>query len=206
MSPVRHEDDFKRKPIKDWESYVEDAITKAQQEGEFDNLPGHGKPLKIETNPLAPELDFAFSRLKNAGYLPTWMELDQQVKAAQEQLQRFLEDSVTYLQRHAAEIRAGRAADAPKVVRRSWWQRLMHGSADLAPVTDGPATLADLRDIRARMRTQYLARSAELDTKIGEFNDSLSRDLWHLERMRLTQDRAARRFDEAMSGVELASA
>jgi hypothetical protein len=51
------------------------------------------------------------------------------------------------------------------------------------------------------MRNQYLQRSAELDKRIGEFNNTLSRDLWHLERMRVTPDRAAKRFDDAIADL-----
>ena len=46
MSPVRREGDYQRKPIKDWDSYIEDAIMEAQARGEFDNLPGSGKPIR----------------------------------------------------------------------------------------------------------------------------------------------------------------
>jgi hypothetical protein len=206
MSPVRHEDDFRRKPIVDWDTYIEDAITQAHNRGEFDNLPDAGKPIRIQTNPHAPELDFAFSRLKNAGYVPAWMELDQQIKAAQEQLRTFLDDSRDYIRHHAERIRQrapGQVTSktAPTPPRRSLWQRLLHGSAHQSPAPSAtePETLDDLRHLIDRMRNQYLQRSAELDKRIGEFNNTLSRDLWHLERMRLTPDRAAKRFDEGFA-------
>jgi hypothetical protein len=207
MSPIRHEDDFRRKPIVDWDTYVEDAITEAQERGEFDNLPDASKPIRIQTNPHAPELDFAFSRLKNAGYVPAWMELDQQIKSAQEQLQTFLDDSRAYIRHHAERIRQrtpdqAAAVDTPAPPRRSIWHRLLHGpdSRSPAPSTE-PETPDDLRHLVDRMRNQYLQRSAELDKRIGEFNNTLSRDLWHLERMRLTPDRAAKRFDDAFADL-----
>jgi hypothetical protein len=207
MTPIRHEDDYRRKPIKSWDSYVEEAITGAQEEGEFDNLPGFGKPIKIETNPHAPELDFAFSRLKNAGYMPAWMELDQQMKTAQTKLQAFLDDSVAYLASHAEQIRTPTSGNSAPNTRPapSWWWRLLHGPAGAGPdeTPSGPESLADLRDIRDRMRGQYLDRSAELDKRIHEFNNALGRNLWHLERMRLTPERARKRFDEAMGPVDL---
>jgi alkylation response protein AidB-like acyl-CoA dehydrogenase len=201
--PVRHEDDFRRKPIKDWDTYVQDAIEEAIEAGAFDNLPGHGKPIRIESNPHAPELDFAFSRLKNAGYLPVWMELDQMVKAGQESMAAFLADSAAWLQTHAVVVRAGLGRGPETQQSRSWLRRLWSGPADPSPADDGPQSMADLRAIRDRMRQQYLVRAAELDKKIGEFNNALSRDLWHLERMRLTPERAAARFDEAMAAVNL---
>lgn len=204
MSPIRHEDDFRRKPIKDWDSYIEDAITEAQARGEFDNLPGAGKPIKIQTNPLAPELDFAFSRLKNAGYKPAWMELDEEIKAAQEKLQLFLDYSMSYLQNHGNRIRAGDLGSvASTEVKVSFWKRLLNGTPQATKTPDEPQSISELRIIAVRIRSQYLERAAQLDKRIGEFNSALARNLWHLERMRLTPDRAAQKFTTAFATVDL---
>ena len=49
------------------ERRVEAAITR----GEFDNLPGAGRPLALDGDPLVPEeLRVAYRLLKNAGYVP----------------------------------------------------------------------------------------------------------------------------------------
>lgn len=48
---------------------AEDKIKKAYQDGEFDNLPGFGKPLKLEDLSSIPEeLRMAYKLLKNAGF------------------------------------------------------------------------------------------------------------------------------------------
>jgi hypothetical protein len=47
----------------------EDRIKKAYQDGEFDNLPGLGKPLQLEDlSGIPEELRMAYKLLKNAGY------------------------------------------------------------------------------------------------------------------------------------------
>ncbi len=47
----------------------EDRIKKAYKDGEFDNLPGLGKPLKLEDlSGIPEELRMAYKLLKNAGY------------------------------------------------------------------------------------------------------------------------------------------
>ncbi|MDR7002566.1 DUF1992 domain-containing protein [Neobacillus niacini] len=47
----------------------EDRIKKAYKDGEFDNLPGYGKPLPIDDLAGVPEeLRMAYKLLKNAGY------------------------------------------------------------------------------------------------------------------------------------------
>jgi hypothetical protein len=50
---------------------VERRIEEAIARGEFDDLPGAGKPLVLEEDPLVPEeMRVAHRILKNAGYVP----------------------------------------------------------------------------------------------------------------------------------------
>ena len=50
---------------------AEARIREAQARGEFDQLPGHGKPLQLDDDALIPEdLRLAYRVLKNAGYVP----------------------------------------------------------------------------------------------------------------------------------------
>jgi len=47
----------------------EDRIKKAYQDGEFDSLPGFGKPMQLEDLSAIPEdLRMAYKIMKNAGY------------------------------------------------------------------------------------------------------------------------------------------
>lgn len=49
---------------------AEDKIRKAYEDGEFDNLPGYGKPLKLDDLSAIPqELRMAYTVMKNAGLL-----------------------------------------------------------------------------------------------------------------------------------------
>ncbi|RFU67926.1 DUF1992 domain-containing protein [Peribacillus saganii] len=49
---------------------AEDKIKKAIREGEFDNLPGRGKPLVLEDLSAIPEdLRMAYKMMKNAGMI-----------------------------------------------------------------------------------------------------------------------------------------
>jgi hypothetical protein len=59
---------------------VEERIQKAQQEGAFDNLPGKGKPLKLDDDELVPEdLRLVYKILKNSSCLPIEMELRKEI-------------------------------------------------------------------------------------------------------------------------------
>jgi hypothetical protein len=50
---------------------AERRIEEAVSRGEFDALPGAGRPLALDDDPLVPEeLRLAYRILKNAGYVP----------------------------------------------------------------------------------------------------------------------------------------
>lgn len=58
--------------IDDW---AERHIQQAQQAGELDGLPGHGKPLQLDDDSAVPaELRTGYRLLKNAGYLPAELQ------------------------------------------------------------------------------------------------------------------------------------
>ncbi len=62
------------------QSISEERIRKAMENGEFDHLPGYGKPLKLDDLSAIPEeLRMAFTVLKNAGYSPEEHALKQEM-------------------------------------------------------------------------------------------------------------------------------
>jgi DnaJ family protein C protein 28 len=65
---------------KDWQSLIDQQIREAQERGEFDDLPGKGKPLDLAPNPFAREREMEFKVLQNAGFAPEWIELDKAVR------------------------------------------------------------------------------------------------------------------------------
>jgi hypothetical protein len=69
----------------DW--LAEMRIAEAMDRGELRDLPGAGRPLELETDPLVPEeLRVAHRLLKNAGYLPPELELLRELRDAEELL------------------------------------------------------------------------------------------------------------------------
>ena len=55
---------------------VEEQIRKAMAEGEFDNLPGRGRPLSLEAYFSAPEhLRMAYSVLKSGDFVPAEVQM-----------------------------------------------------------------------------------------------------------------------------------
>lgn len=80
---------------------VEQRIAEAMAAGEFDDLPGAGKPLELDDDSLVPEeLRVAHRILKNAGFLPPEVEARREIA------------DVSELLRHAADEPTQRRAAA----------------------------------------------------------------------------------------------
>jgi hypothetical protein len=66
---------------------VDEMIRDAMARGEFDNLPGRGKPQNLDSYFAAPEdLRMAWSLLKNAGYLPEEVQLMKDIAVLKERV------------------------------------------------------------------------------------------------------------------------
>ncbi|MGE5138756.1 MAG: DnaJ family domain-containing protein, partial [Rudaea sp.] len=97
----------RRLPPRQWESAVEKQIREATERGDFDNLPGAGRPLDLRRDPnIPPDWELAFKLLKDSGFAPAWIEFDKEIRAARASLFAPLD---RYLSRLAASN--GRAGD-----------------------------------------------------------------------------------------------
>ncbi len=75
-----------------FQSIVDQRIAAAEAAGLFADLPGAGKPLKLDDDALVPEEDrAAFRLLRNAGFAPPWIELQKQILADQARLKAWCE-------------------------------------------------------------------------------------------------------------------
>ncbi len=73
--------------IPGFERIVEDRIKKAQFKGDFENLPGSGKPMQWSEDRHIPEdLRLAYKILKNADCLPPEIELKKEILRTEELL------------------------------------------------------------------------------------------------------------------------
>ena len=60
---------------------VEQRIWHSMEEGKFENLPGKGKPLNLNTNPHAdPAEDALYRILSKNGCAPEWVELNKEIR------------------------------------------------------------------------------------------------------------------------------
>ncbi|MEX0285233.1 MAG: DUF1992 domain-containing protein [Paracoccaceae bacterium] len=71
-------------------SLIDDIVAKAEKQGEFDNLPGAGKPLSDVSNPSDAVLD---RMMKEAEAKPLAVVLTQEIAASKERLKHITDDS-----------------------------------------------------------------------------------------------------------------
>ena len=80
-----------------WEKLAEERIKQAMEKGEFDNLPGQGKPLTLEDDSrIPPELRLAHKVLKNAGYIAPEVEIMRQISHTQDLLRDAPDERARY--------------------------------------------------------------------------------------------------------------
>src|SRR6186713_2934980 len=71
---------------------AERKIQEAIEEGKFDDLPGRGKPIVFDDDPMTPpHLRLANRILKNANVLPEWMQVQKELEAERKEIERVRE-------------------------------------------------------------------------------------------------------------------
>ncbi len=70
---------------KRFEEYVGEQIREAMERGQFDNLPGAGKPLNLDSDPYAGDKAVGYHLLKSHGYAPKEVELGREIRTEFEQ-------------------------------------------------------------------------------------------------------------------------
>jgi uncharacterized protein YutE (UPF0331/DUF86 family) len=81
---------------------IDQKIKEAIARGEFDNLPGKGKPLDLDAYFAAPEhLRMVYSVLKNADIIPEEMELLKQIEG----LKKSLDSCTSHIEKRAIQRR-----------------------------------------------------------------------------------------------------
>jgi hypothetical protein len=71
-----------------FEIIAEQKIRAAMERGEFDDLPGEGRPLDLSDDRLVPEgLRMAYRLLKNAGFIPPELEAQKEIRDLEQLIQ-----------------------------------------------------------------------------------------------------------------------
>jgi len=74
--------------MNDFESHIDKILREARENGDFDNLPGKGKPIQWEDETHVPEDQRMAQRLlKNNGFTLDWIEMGKEIDAQYQALQ-----------------------------------------------------------------------------------------------------------------------
>lgn len=112
------------------DQWAERHIRDAQQQGEFDNLPGSGEPLRLDDDAhVPPELRAAYRLLKNAGCLPPELAQRKEAMALADLLKTVQRDHPDYheLSRRLAmlELQLRQAGLSTDFLRGEYADKLM---------------------------------------------------------------------------------
>lgn len=84
------------------DALIESRIAAAQADGQFDDLPGVGRPLKLDDDRLVPEeLRVAFRILRNAGLVPPEVERRRDIAALRQSATEALDRGDAQAERRA---------------------------------------------------------------------------------------------------------
>jgi Domain of unknown function (DUF1992) len=112
----------RQKTLRQWESAVDKQIREAQERGDFDRLPGQGRPLPQE--PWEGDWALAHHVLRQAGETLPWISLGRDIEAAEAKLQR--------LRERAAQLRSsGLSAADFRVERERARARYLEAAAEV---------------------------------------------------------------------------
>lgn len=198
MSPIRKSGDFQRTQIESWDDYIQEEIAEMHARGEMDNLPDKGKPIKIWKTEVNPEYDLAFSRLKNAGVMPMWMELDQEIGRRTDELWSRLDTVETKIREMVGLLQTPPPTESEP--ETSLWKRFISWfRTDYREDETSIPTVTSIMATRESERTKFMELAAELDKKLVAYHESLPKGAEHLQKIRWLPQRAARVFDERIA-------
>ena len=86
---------------------VSKQIQEAMERGDFNNLPGKGKPQQRDDNPyIPPAVRTVNQMLKDNGFAPRWIEIDKEIRAETENAENLIENIKGRRQRLEVQLRA----------------------------------------------------------------------------------------------------
>ena len=129
--PEQEDKKSKRKHILTATTYktvVEKQIQEAMERGEFDNLPGKGKPLDLDINHYAGDNELAFKMLKDNNFTLPWIADRNRLF---EQIGDFRERMLYQWQLHGAQLLAMARGGQEAVAQRRWTALLMQWQSSI---------------------------------------------------------------------------
>lgn len=117
-----------------FDALCEQRIAEAMQRGDFDALPGMGKPLVLEDDPLVPEeIRVANRIMKNAGFVPAEIGLRREIAVLRSQLALLGDEARSLAVRRLCllmeQLSGARGEVVNLTLETAYWERLKEKAA-----------------------------------------------------------------------------
>jgi hypothetical protein len=162
-----------RKSSRDWESWIDQQIREAQEQGKFDDLQGWGEPLDLAPSPYAKDQELAFKVLKDSGYAPDWIEMDKALRGKLERVRAVLARRWEGREMRLREL-AGRSdswSDAERCrVQATWEQAVRAFELELVAINKEIAEL-NLKVPGHRFQRSHVDAGREVERLTGKAHE-----------------------------------
>ncbi|HXF64165.1 MAG TPA: DnaJ family domain-containing protein [Caldilineaceae bacterium] len=136
--PISDEEEPKT-TLEQWADIVTQRIEEAMRRGEFDNLPGRGKPMQVMREPFVPEdQQMAFKLLKNNDMTPDWIAERKELLKVKE---RFSQQVQSIAQEALAQWAAAGDEARRENVQAVWARWLARWESEVAEINRRIQTL-----------------------------------------------------------------
>jgi DnaJ homolog subfamily C member 28 len=103
---------------------AERKILEAIEEGKFENLPGKGKPIVFDDDPMTPpHLRMANQILRNANVLPEWMQVQKDLERERQEVGKFREKVIVENRKRRLLLERPLAKEAEREAFGIWHAR-----------------------------------------------------------------------------------
>ena len=100
-----------------YKSIVEQQIQDAMERGDFDDLSGKGKPLNIDDNPFARDMQMAYKLLKDNNFTLPWIAERNRML---EEIEKLRERNSRQFELFGPQIRAMARGGQTEIAKRRW--------------------------------------------------------------------------------------
>ena len=152
-----------------YKSVVEQQIQEAIERGEFDDLPGKGKPLQIEENLYAGDMQLAYKLLKDHNFTLPWIaERNRMLEEINKLRERIERQFKLFGVQIAAMARGGQG----EVAKRRWTGLLMQWET---AIEDLNKRIEDVNHMLPTMELEIIKLNLDVElTRLGTSQDMVA--------------------------------